>query len=620
MLAEAKRLVKAWKREKDHIRVNAVAEGKSVKDGHYVRVVAIKDYPPIILTGYLDALDDVVREAGATLRKTIRYAPADVEWNMASKNKLKRLEKNISAETTYDLARKAEKDAYDTLLVLRDSQFQSNKPKLVDVWTFLTLTAAKKHQLDAAYQALLNWFENVGGVLDDLRREQVEALRQTSMVADLDTERSKFFLKRHYGRATMDTLAAKTYPFTRGGFSEDEGQYVGRRSEDDSFCFVNLCVPDDPRAQNITVFGKTGQGKSFFMKALVGSLLEEGIRVFVFDLDGEWRDLCDDVGGVYIDHTADNGRYFEPMNIMPELPELDMDCIQYNRGRYAQAVQTTIRTISLLADGIAKGELTELGHAIKSVYEQAGIRRDMSSTWDHPKGPAPTIHRLFQEIKSRAGTEGRSGRHALNLLEKIEMYFDGGVYDGLFQVPEPLAFHAAPMVVYKVGTGSTDPNEKDERAKQAQLKMSMAFDQVNANVQFNKFEGKTFSAVLVDEGQRQLKNPELRSAVFGWYTAIRKWNGLMILGSNTPDIMLDTAEGRGMWENTSIRVYFYMEQSAIRSLATHSDIPLEIQQQISQNVDSKRYILEYHGQYDELYMDVPPEEAALYKTRGLKAG
>ncbi|MFC6649369.1 helicase HerA domain-containing protein [Paenibacillus rhizoplanae] len=72
---------------------------------------------------------------------------------------------------------------------------------------------------------------------------------------------------------------------------------------------MNLCDPDDPRAQNVTVFGKTGEGKSYFLKALVVSLLEEGVHVFVFDLDGEWRELCAYVGGVYIDHTTEEGRY-----------------------------------------------------------------------------------------------------------------------------------------------------------------------------------------------------------------------------------------------------------------------------------------------------------------------
>ncbi|WP_214607714.1 hypothetical protein, partial [Mycobacterium tuberculosis] len=102
-------------------------------------------------------------------------------------------------------------------------------------------------------------------------------------------------------------------------------------------------------------------------------------------------------------------------------------------------------------------------------------------------------------------------------------------------------------------------------------------------IQLLKIMGTGFSAVLVDEGQRQLKNEELRDYVFDWYTAIRKQNGMMILAGNSPSIMLDTAEGTAMFENTNHRVYFYMEQSALRLLARNVDFPIEMQELISGN-------------------------------------
>lgn len=455
----------------------------------------------------------------------------------------------------------------------------------------------------------------MSGELDDLKREQLEAMRQTSPAFDPNTDLSEFFVKHHYGRVTTDSQAARTYPMTRGSFSDGQGLYFGRRTEDGGFCFINLCDPNDPRAQNVTVFGKTGEGKSYFLKALVVSLLEEGVHVFVFDLDGEWYDLCVEVGGVYIDHTNDEGRYFEPLAILPAIPERDQDCVRYNRNRLQMAIDNGIRTFSLLAEGLTSEEVYEAGEAIRRVMKNAGIDRDDPDTWDGPlKGHRPTIHLAFAEIEKEAKANNPD---ALSLYGKIKIYFIG-VYDNLFRKEEDITVHKAPLVVYKVGNGENSDDEKDEVAKRAQLKMSMAFDVVNANIQALKFEGTYFSAVLIDEGQRQLKNKELRRAVFNWYTSIRKWNGMMILGSNTPAIMLDNSEGIGMWENTSVRVYFYMEHSAVRTLTQAADVPEEIQQRIGQNEGSRRYILEYHKKYDELFMHVPPKEHALYRTRGLK--
>ncbi|WP_168121898.1 DUF87 domain-containing protein [Paenibacillus sp. HB172176] len=615
MIGSAQRLIKTWKKAAKHLEVNGVLDGKDAKNGHYVRVVTIKGYPPMLLTGYLDTLDRMVTEEGATLRKTIRYAKSNAKWGWSLKNKLKRLERSIeTAQEAGDPERKAESAARDTILALRDAAYRDERT-LVDIHTFLTLSAPKKHQLDAATKKLQAWFDDMTGELDLLEREQVEAMKQTSPVNDSYTKPGSFFAKQHYGRVTTDTVAAKTYPFTRGSFSDNEGLYFGRRTEDGGFCFIDICNPDDPRAQNMTVFGKTGQGKSFFMKALVVSLVEEGIHVFVFDLDGEWRDLCDYVGGVYVDHTAGTGRYYEPLTIMPALPELDADCAEYNRSRFQKAIDAGIRTISLLAKGLNEVQTFEAGEAIKRVFSAAGIDPGREESWASPyTGPRPTIHLVFEDIQR----EAKQNPDAKSLLDKIKIYFIG-IYNGLFAEEEPLTFRQAKLVVYKVGSGQMkDSDLNDERAQQAQLKMSMAIDAVNANIQYLKFQGASFSAVLVDEGQRQTQNPELRREIFSWYTSIRKWNGMMILGSNTPMIMLDTAEGVGMWENTNTRVYFYMEHSAVRELARHSDIPFEVQQRISENEDTNRYVLEYNKKYDELIMQVPEHEARLYKTRGLK--
>jgi len=612
MLKKVQKIVKKWHHQEDELIVNPILNGRDQVTGHAVRGFMIQQYPPFIIAGYLEQLDALVKKEGAHLRKTVRYAPTNYKFSWRTKAKIRRLQRNIDAETVTDPARKEEKEALDTIIELRDSQTSDNR-KLVDFWTFLTVTAPKIHQLEAVTEKLNTWFDHMEGELNELRREQLEAMRETAVISNPYTPAAEFFGKNHYGRVITDSTAARSYPFTKGSFTDTEGVYFGRRTEDGSFCLINICDPNDPRAQNITVVGKTGEGKSYFLKALVEGLLEEGVYVFVFDLDGEWRDLCEEVGGIYVDHTADNGRYFEPLTILPPLAERDQDCIEYNKSRYSQAMQNGIRTYSLLADGLTKGELFEVGEAIKRTFLAAGIKKEDSFTWDNINYELrPTIHRSYAELKEASLTS----EDALSVVKKVRIYFEG-VYNGIFAVEEEHTFHRAPLVVYKVGQGIAD-NANDERAKQTQLKMSMAFDMVNANIQILKHEGIHFSAVLVDEGQRQLKNAELRRAVFDWYTAIRKWNGMMILGSNTPAVMLDTAEGQGMWENTSVRVYFFLEQSALRLLDTHTDVPNEIQELISNNEGTNRYILEYHKAFDELMMDVPPEESMKYKTRGLK--
>lgn len=632
-LQKTKFIMKNWKREQTHLRVNTQQgivdeiKGKDKNTGHFVRVLMIKGYPPMILAGYLDKLDQMVRKENAVLRKTVRYAESDIRFGGLTgelmKMKLKRLEKSIEDASSTDPARPGEVIARDTIIALRDSKAQDDR-KIVEVFTYLTISAEKLHQLEAAVNNLKSWFKNVSGKLDDLKREQAEAMRKTSPAHGALTTASQFFDKHHKGHITLDSVAARTYPMTRGSSLKTKGAYLGARTEDGSFRFENICDPTDERAQNITVIGKTGQGKSYFMKALIVSLLDEGVHCFVFDLDGEWEDLCKKVGGTYIDHTTEEGKYFDPLVIMPKISELDDNCIKYNRARYMTAVDATSRTFSLLGDGLSNAEKSQVGKAITKAYEAAGVHSspDRQDTWDESAftGPRPTIHTVYENIKAAAEDEDNpKRRHAESVHDKIEIYFEG-IYSHIFGVEERLVVSDhSPLIVYKVGNGITSESSvADETAKQAQLKMSMSFDAVDSQIKRLKFEGIFFSAVLVDEGQRQIKNIELKYKMFGWYTSIRKWNGMMILGTNTPEIMLDSPEGKGMWQNTNIRVFFYMERNALQSLESESDVPIEIQERIAANENSKRYIMEYHAQYDELKMIVPPEEHVLYKTRGLR--
>ncbi|WP_338709264.1 helicase HerA domain-containing protein [Paenibacillus amylolyticus] len=617
MLTYAKRIIKEWRNEPEQLLVNPIIEGKDKHTGHHVRVLMIKKYHPSILVGYLDRLDTIVSRNGATLRKTIRYAPTEMKFDFKMKNKLARLDENLKTASEMDPARKAEVVARQTILALRDGQNDDDR-KILDIQTFLTISADKKNKLDAAEASLQSWFRNHSGELDNLYREQFEAMRQVAPVQDIYSENSEFFNKKHYGQVTFDYIAARTYPMTRGSFSEEEGMYFGRRTEDGGFYFINLCDPNDPRAQNVAVFGKTGEGKSFFLKALVVSLVDEGVVCFVFDLDGEWEDLCKAVGGIYMDQMTDEGLYFEPLTIMPRIKEIDSDSIKYNKNRYKSAISSGIRTFSLLAERLSREEVYEVGEAIRAVYKLANIDKRNPDTWENYDGPRPTIHEAFRQLELRA-IEGNDD--AKKVYNRVKVYFIG-VYDDMFGKEAHWDFnHDAPLVVFRVGSGQTDSEsdeEVDEQTKQAQIKMSMGFDIVNANIHLLKIMGQGFSAVLVDEGQRQLRNKHLRRYVFDWYTAIRKQNGMMILAGNSPAIMLDTSEGIGMFENTNHRVYFYMEQSALRKLSQHVDFPIEIQERIAENEGTNRYIIQHHKRYDELIMHVPPEEAALYKTRGLK--
>ena len=66
--------------------------------------------------------------------------------------------------------------------------------------------------------------------------------------------------------------------------------------------------PRDALEEVEKVLGRPGRGKSAYFKQQIDLLVTLAHRVFVVDIEGEYRALCDDVGGVYLEfsRTAEN--------------------------------------------------------------------------------------------------------------------------------------------------------------------------------------------------------------------------------------------------------------------------------------------------------------------------
>ena len=108
-----------------------------------------------------------------------------------------------------------------------------------------------------------------------------------------------------YERVLPATSAANLFPFNFSGKTDPRGMFIGR----DKFG-TNILVDLDRRASdktnaNVLILGNTGMGKSYLMKLLLTNIRESGKRVICLDAEDEYRDLCRNLGGSYVDFTTD---------------------------------------------------------------------------------------------------------------------------------------------------------------------------------------------------------------------------------------------------------------------------------------------------------------------------
>lgn len=83
--------------------------------------------------------------------------------------------------------------------------------------------------------------------------------------------------------------------------TDENGFYIGRDKYGS-----NVLVDFDKRTEdktnsNILILGNSGQGKSYLMKLLLCNQREAGKSVLVLDPEAEYRDICSNLGGTYID-------------------------------------------------------------------------------------------------------------------------------------------------------------------------------------------------------------------------------------------------------------------------------------------------------------------------------
>lgn len=154
--------------------------------------------------------------------------------------------------------------------------------------------------------------------LKELQSEIMMELTREKLTVDRLTLRQKEgFLSVHpagynafgsqYERVLPASSVANLYPFSYSGKTDPRGFSIGR----DRFG-TNILTDFDRRTDDITngsilILGNSGQGKSYLLKLLLANFREGGKACIVLDVEGEYEDLCSNLGGCYLDFMS--GKY-----------------------------------------------------------------------------------------------------------------------------------------------------------------------------------------------------------------------------------------------------------------------------------------------------------------------
>lgn len=252
-------------------------------------VWALREYPTS--TDEQAILRHLGEMDGVTIRIYTRQVTPSEErriiHNAANKHRMSR-------SSTEDLQQTVTAEANLQDVVTLVSSMHRNREPLLHCAVFLELTAPDYDALKLLQTDVLTELTRSKLNVDRLMLRQREGFASV-----MPAGRNAFGAQ--FERVLPASSVANLYPFNYSGKTDPHGFYIGKDKYGANILVDFDKRDDDKTSANILILGNSGQGKSYLLKLLLLNFLEAGKSVISLDVEHEQRDMCEAVGGCFMD-------------------------------------------------------------------------------------------------------------------------------------------------------------------------------------------------------------------------------------------------------------------------------------------------------------------------------
>ena len=252
-------------------------------------VWALREYPTS--TDEQAILRHLGEMDGVTIRIYTRQVTPSEErriiHNAANKHRMSR-------SSTEDLQQTVTAEANLQDVVTLVSSMHRNREPLLHCAVFLELTAPDYDTLKLLQTDVLTEL-----VRSKLNVDRLMLRQQEGFVSVMPAGRNAFGAQ--FERVLPASSVANLYPFNYSGKTDPHGFYIGKDKYGANILVDFDKRDDDKTSANILILGNSGQGKSYLLKLLLLNFLEAGKSVISLDVEREQKDMCETVGGCFMD-------------------------------------------------------------------------------------------------------------------------------------------------------------------------------------------------------------------------------------------------------------------------------------------------------------------------------
>lgn len=466
---------------------------------------------PIVISQFIKPLDS--QKALSGLRNRITNLSAQF-YEKADKGKMHTidLEQAIAdARSIEDSIVRGVEKLYSMSMYLKLSQENTSK-----------LIKSDKSLKDLSYAKQIK--------LHQLVYKQKQGL-ETFLPNVTDTVGEEFYL--------TSSNVSSSLPFTTATLNDPDGIFYGITLGGEKIRFDRFSKAS--KNYNGIIFATSGAGKSFSAKLEAYRSLFRGINVYVIDPEGEFKTLCDYVGGTNIDINPESKTKVNPLQFFSS----DTDTKEVMRTHLG--VVKGLLKIWLSEDAYNRGIVSK---AVNETYASKGILLDDPSTYS--KKP-PTISDLIT-IFEKQGEEGK--RIAVELLEYSHKGEMGDLYDN--PSTDDVDFNSS-MVVFNI-------QKVPDQEKQASIFYLSNF------IWQKVLSNRNRKVLIIDEAHLLLKDESSANFMENLVRRGRKYNLGVISISQDVDDFLKSPQGSVIAKNADTALILAQKKQSIPSLVKAFDL------------------------------------------------
>ncbi len=368
----------------------------------FIRTIFVLSYPRYISVGWFAPIINF----NVTLDISMFFYPVKSEIILKQlKKKVGILEAQIIADHEKGAPRDPIREtALRDIEALRDSLTQGIE-KFFQFALYVTLYADSREELDKITEDVESVF---GSKLIHTKRVFFQAEQGFNSTIPVGNDELMIYFNMN------SSPIASSFPFVSADLTSDNGILYGINRHNNSLILFDRFSLQNA---NMVVFATSGAGKSYAVKLEVLRSMMQGTDVIVIDPEKEFKQLCDAVGGTYINVSLSSDSKINPF----DLPRpIDRDT----------STEDIIRSAVITLKGLMRLMLGSFTYEEDSLIDRALLetyaKKDITPESNLHEVEAPILADFEQVLE---GMEGSA-----DLLERLKKY-TRGTFSGLFNSP-----------------------------------------------------------------------------------------------------------------------------------------------------------------------------------------